>query len=196
MKTEKIKSNKGNFISDLYLISPNIFRDSRGYFYESWNKNLFNKAIGREINFVQDNQSSSSKGVIRGLHYQINPYPQGKLVRCIKGQIFDVVIDLRESSETFSEWAGIYLNDENKNQLWVPEGFAHGFLTISSIAEVMYKTTNFWEKDLERCIKWNDKKLGIKWPINNLHIQDPLISIKDKCGSSFEEAVMNYEIFK
>ena len=196
MKTEKILSNKGYLIQDLFLISPNLFHDSRGYFYESWNKKLFNKAIGREIDFVQDNQSSSLQGVLRGLHYQINPYPQGKLVQCLKGEIFDVAVDLRESSKTFTQWAGIYLNEKNKKQLWIPEGFAHGFLTMSSLAEVSYKTTNFWEKDLERCINWNDKKLGISWPLNNLSLKYPLISIKDKNGSNFEEAIMKLEIFK
>ena len=196
MKTEKILSNKGYLIQDLFLISPNLFHDSRGYFYESWNKKLFNKAIGREIDFVQDNQSSSLQGVLRGLHYQINPYPQGKLVQCLKGEIFDVAVDLRESSKTFTQWAGIYLNEKNKKQLWIPEGFAHGFLTMSSLAEVSYKTTNFWEKDLERCINWNDKKIGISWPLNNLSLKYPLISIKDKNGSNFEEAIMKLEIFK
>ena len=192
MKTEKIKSHKGNIISDLFLISPKIFQDSRGYFFESWNKNLFNKAIGKKIDFAQDNQSSSSRGVLRGLHYQINPYPQGKLVRCLKGEIFDVAIDLRESSKTFGEWAGVYLNEENKKQIWIPEGFAHGFLTMSSIAEVAYKTTNFWEKNLEKCIKWNDKILAIKWPINDINLKYPQISIKDENGSNFEEAIMNF----
>jgi dTDP-4-dehydrorhamnose 3,5-epimerase len=192
MKTERIKSHKGNFISDLFLISPKIFQDSRGYFYESWNKNLFNKAIGKKIDFVQDNQSSSSRGVLRGLHYQINPYPQGKLVRCLKGEIYDVAIDLRESSKTFGEWAGVYLNEKNKKQIWIPEGFAHGFLTMSRIAEVAYKTTNFWKKNLEKCIKWNDKILGIKWPINDINLKYPQISIKDENGSNFEEAIINF----
>ena len=192
MKPEKIKSHKGNLISDLCLIYPNIFRDSRGYFYESWNKNLFNKAIGKKIDFVQDNQSSSSRGVLRGLHYQINPYPQGKLVRCLKGEIYDVAVDLRESSKTFGEWAGVYLNEKNKQQIWIPEGFAHGFLTMSRIAEVAYKTTNFWEKNLEKCIKWNDKILGIKWPINDINLKYPQISIKDENGSNFEEAIINF----
>ena len=196
MKIENIKSNKDNLISDLFLISPEIFHDSRGYFYESWNKDIFNKAIGKEINFMQDNQSSSLKGVLRGLHYQINPYPQGKLIRCLKGEIFDVAIDLRKSSNTFCEWTGIFLNEENKKQLWIPEGFAHGFLTISSKADVLYKTNNFWNKDHERCIKWNDKKLGIKWPLNNINMINPTISIKDENGASLDEAISNFEIFK
>jgi len=196
MKIENIKSNKDNLISDLFLISPEIFHDSRGYFYESWNKDIFNKTIGKEINFMQDNQSSSLKGVLRGLHYQINPYPQGKLIRCLKGEIFDVAIDLRKSSNTFCEWTGIFLNEENKKQLWIPEGFAHGFLTISSKADVLYKTNNFWNKDHERCIKWNDKKLGIKWPLNNINMINPTISIKDENGASLDEAISNFEIFK
>ena len=196
MKTENIISNKGNLISDLYLVFPKIFEDSRGHFYESWNKNLFNKSINREINFVQDNQSSSLKGVIRGLHYQINPYPQGKLVRCLKGKIYDVAIDLRKSSKTFGEWAGVYLSEENKKQIWIPEGFAHGFLAMSSPSNVLYKTNNFWEKDLERCIKWNDEKIGIEWPLKNMNLSYPLISNKDENALTFEQAIMKSEIFK
>ena len=196
MKSKNIKSNRGKLISDLFLISPNIFHDSRGHFYESWNKNIFNDAIGKEIDFMQDNQSSSLKGVIRGLHYQINPYPQGKLIKCLKGEIFDVAVDLRQSSNTFCEWAGILLNEENKKQLWIPEGFAHGFLTMSNTADVLYKTNNFWNKDHERCIKWDDNKLGIEWPLNNIKLQYPIISIKDKKGASLEEAISNSEIFK
>ena len=196
MKSENIKSNKGNLISDLFLISPEIFHDARGHFYESWNKDIFNESIGREIDFIQDNQSSSQKGVLRGLHYQINPYPQGKLIRCLKGEIFDVAIDLRQSSNTFCEWTGIFLSEKNKKQFWIPEGFAHGFLTISSTADVLYKANNFWDKDLERCIKWNDNKLGIKWPLNNINPPYPIISIKDEKGSSLDEAISNTEIFK
>ena len=196
MKSENIKSNKGNLISDLFLISPEIFHDARGHFYESWNKDIFNETIGREIDFMQDNQSSSQKGVLRGLHYQINPYPQGKLIRCLKGEIFDVAIDLRKTSNTFCEWAGIFLNEKNKKQVWIPEGFAHGFLTISSTANVLYKANNFWNKDLERCIKWNDNKLGIKWPLNNINPSYPTISIKDEKGASLDEAISNTEIFK
>ena len=196
MKSETIKSNKGNLISDLFLIVPEIFHDERGHFYESWNKDIFNEAIGREIDFMQDNESSSKKGVLRGLHYQINPYPQGKLIRCLKGEIFDVAIDLRQSSNTFCEWAGIFLNEKNKKQVWIPEGFAHGFLTISSTADVLYKANNFWDKDLERCIKWNDNKLGIKWPLNNINHPYPTISIKDEKGASLDEAISNSEIFK
>ena len=196
MKFENIKSIKGNLISDLFLISPEIFHDARGHFYESWNKAIFNEAIGREIDFMQDNQSSSQKGVLRGLHYQINPYPQGKLIKCLKGEIFDVAVDLRKSSNTFCEWAGILLNEENKKQLWIPEGFAHGFLTMSNTADVLYKTNNFWNKDHERCIKWDDKNLGIQWPLNNINLQYPIVSTKDKNGASLDEAISNFEIFK
>ena len=196
MKSENIKSNKGNIISDLLLISPNIFHDSRGHFYESWNKNIFDNVIGKGIDFMQDNQSSSLKGVLRGLHYQINPYPQGKLIKCLKGEIFDVAVDLRKSSNTFCEWTGIFLNEENKKQLWIPEGFAHGFLTMSNTADVLYKTNNFWNKDHERCIKWDDKNLGIQWPLNNINLQYPIVSTKDKNGASLDEAISNFEIFK
>ena len=196
MRTDNIKSNKGNLISDLFLITPKIFQDARGHFYESWNKNLFNNSIGREIDFVQDNQSSSYKGVIRGLHYQINPYPQGKLVKCLKGEIFDVAIDLRQSSKTFCEWTGVYLSEDNKKQIWIPEGFAHGFLAISKVADVLYKTNNFWKKDFERCIKWNDKKIGIEWPLNKINLSRPLISLKDENALTLEEAYSKSEIFK
>lgn len=195
MRIEKIKSNQGNLISDLYLISPKIFQDARGHFYESWNKSLFNKTTDREINFVQDNQSSSFQGVIRGLHYQINPYPQGKLVSCVKGEIYDIALDLRKSSKTFGEWAGVYLSEENKKQIWIPEGFAHGFLAMSSVANVLYKTNNFWEKDFERSIKWDDKKVGIEWPLHKMDLSYPLISYKDQNAPTFEEAIRNSDIF-
>ena len=192
---EKILSNKGNLISDLYLFTPKIFEDARGCFYESWNKNIFNNIIGKEIEFVQDNQSISSLGVLRGLHYQINPFPQGKLVRSINGEIFDVAVDLRKNSKTFGEWAAVILNDQNKKQFWIPEGFAHGFLTLTNNTIVLYKATNFWEKDHERSILWNDKKLSIDWPFNKINFEHPNLTIKDKNALGFEEAILNSEIF-
>ena len=195
MEFDKVKSNRGKVINDLLLCIPNAFSDSRGVFYESWNKNIFDKVLGKNINFVQDNQSSSVKGVLRGLHYQLDPYPQGKLVRCIKGEIFDIAVDLRKKSVTFGEWSGVYLNDSNKKQFWIPEGFAHGFLTMSSSAIVLYKTTNYWEKDLERSILWNDQSIGIDWPISFLNKKNPLLSKKDTMALEFETIIRKSEVF-
>jgi dTDP-4-dehydrorhamnose 3,5-epimerase len=194
MNQQFIKSNKGNYITDLYLTTPDIFKDERGYFYESWNKKKFQEMIGKQADFVQDNKSFSKKGVLRGLHYQLNPLPQGKLVSCLKGQIYDVAVDLRKDSKTFSEWVGVFLDENNKKQFWVPEGFAHGFLTISESAEVSYKTTNFWDKNLERCIKWDDKKLAINWPLKILNLSRPFLSNKDNNAISFEKALNNCEV--
>ena len=195
MEFDKVKSNRGKVINDLLLCIPKTFSDSRGVFYESWNKNISDKVLGKNINFVQDNQSSSVKGVLRGLHYQLDPYPQGKLVRCIKGEIFDIAVDLRKKSVTFGEWSGVYLNDSNKKQFWIPEGFAHGFLTMSSSAIVLYKTTNYWEKDLERSILWNDQSIGIDWPISFLNKKNPLLSKKDTMALEFETIIRKSEVF-
>ncbi len=195
MEFDKVKSNRGKVINDLLLCIPNAFSDSRGVFFESWNKNIFDKVVGKNINFVQDNQSSSVKGVLRGLHYQLDPYPQGKLVRCINGEIFDVAVDLRKKSATFGEWSGVYLNDSNKKQFWIPEGFAHGFLTMSSSAIVLYKTTNYWEKDLERSILWNDQSIGIDWPLSFLNKKNPLLSKKDTMALDFETIIRKSEVF-
>ena len=186
MKTEQIKSKNGIEFKGLFLISPQIFNDYRGSFYESWNKSVFNKKINSEVNFVQDNHSSSIKGVLRGLHYQTKPFPQGKLVRCISGKIFDVAVDLRNNSKTFGNWFGVELSSKNKKQLWIPEGFAHGFLTISNSAEVLYKTTHYWNKDCEKSIRWDDKTLDIKWPLYKVNREFPLISIKDEEAKNFE----------
>lgn len=195
MEFDKVKSNRGKVINDLLLCIPNAFSDSRGVFYESWNKNIFDKVVGKNINFVQDNQSSSVKGVLRGLHYQLDPYPQGKLVRCINGEIFDIAVDIRKKSATFGEWSGVYLNDSNKKQFWIPEGFAHGFLTMSSSAVVLYKTTNYWEKDLERSILWNDQSIGIDWPLSFLNKKNPLLSKKDTMALDFETIIRKSEVF-
>jgi len=195
MNIEVIYSNKGNAISGLQIFQPKVFGDRRGSFYESWNKDVFNRLIGREINFLQDNHSNSNKGVIRGLHYQLDPMAQGKLIRCVLGEIFDVAIDLRKNSTTFGEWASINLSEENEKQFWIPEGFAHGFLTLSKTAKVLYKTTNYWEKDLERIINWNDLKLSIDWPLKSINYPSPQLSIKDQNGISFDEAINNSEIF-
>ena len=177
MKTKKIKSNKGNYIDGVLLITPKVFEDQRGFFYESWNKKEFNEIT--KTNFLQDNHSRSYMGVLRGLHYQLNPYAQGKLVRCSLGNIFDVAVDLRINSKTYKEWVGIELNEINKYQLWIPRGFAHGFLTLSRIAEVQYKTTEYWFKDSEKTIVWNDPDLKIIWPMEKLNGVKPKLSNKD-----------------
>ena len=194
MNIEETKSNKGNSISDLFVLEPKVFSDARGCFYESWNGKEFNKLIGKKINFQQDNHSISIKGVLRGIHYQLNPMPQGKLVRCTHGEIFDVAIDIRKESKTFGEWSSVILSEKNNKQFWIPEGFAHGFLTLSKRAEVLYKATNFWNKDLERTINWNDKELAIEWPIKSINFNYPLLSGKDNNGISFEEAIKNSEL--
>jgi len=170
-------------IPDVLLIEPDVFSDERGFFFESFNQSVFEKAIHRNIHFVQDNHSKSMKGVLRGLHYQIPPHAQGKLVRVIQGEVFDVAVDLRQSSPTFGKWVGETLSEKNKKQLWIPEGFAHGFLTLSDTAEFLYKTTDFYFKDHERAIYWDDETLNIKWPITN-----PSLSNKDINATFFNKA--------
>jgi dTDP-4-dehydrorhamnose 3,5-epimerase len=165
------------------LITPRLFGDDRGFFYESWNQRSFAQALGlpqgQAPAFVQDNHSRSAKGVLRGLHYQLPPHPQGKLVRCIVGEIFDVAVDIRRSAPTFGQWVGASLSAENHQQLWVPEGFAHGFLTLSGHAEVLYKTTDFWSKECERSIRWDDPQLKVAWPLQQLEGIEPLLALKD-----------------
>ncbi len=192
MKIQQIKSEKGIEVKGPLLITPKLFKDQRGSFYESWNKSVFDKTINSKVNFVQDNHSESIRGVLRGLHYQTNPCPQGKLVRCITGEIFDVAVDLRKNSKTFGKWFGVELSGENKKQFWIPEGFAHGFLTISNIAEVLYKTTDYWNKDCEKSIRWNDKILDINWPLNKLNKKSPILSKKDEEANSFKESFDNF----
>ena len=170
-------------IPDVLLIEPQVFGDDRGFFYESFNQNKFEESIGKKINFLQDNHSKSIKGVLRGLHYQLTPKAQGKLVRVIQGEVFDVAVDLRQSSSTFGQWVGEMLSGDNKKQLWIPEGFAHGFLTLSDTAEFLYKTTDFYSKDHEEAIQWNDKTIGIDWPM-----QEVSLSSKDSAAVSFKEA--------
>lgn len=168
-------------IPEVVLLEPTIFADNRGFFFESFNQRKFEAAIGQSINFVQDNHSYSSKDVIRGLHYQLNQ-PQGKLVRVISGTIFDVAVDLRKSSPTFGQWVAEELSSINKKQLWVPAGFAHGFVVLSKEAEVLYKTTDYWKSEDERCIRWDSA--SVLWP----KIANPSLSAKDLQGSAFEEA--------
>lgn len=170
-------------ISDVVLIKPKVFSDDRGFFFESFNQARFEEAIGLPIQFVQDNHSRSIKHVLRGLHYQIQQ-PQGKLVRVIQGEVFDVAVDLRKSSKTFGKWVSEILSAENKHQLWIPEGFAHGFVVLSETAEFLYKTTSYYAPAFERCIVWNDPTLQIKWPED---IQ-PILSAKDAQGIAFPRA--------
>ena len=171
------------FIPDVILIEPKVFGDDRGFFLESFNQVQFEAAIGKKINFVQDNHSRSAKGVLRGLHYQIQQ-PQGKLVRIVAGEVFDVAVDIRKSSPTFGKWVGEILSADNKKQMWVPEGFAHGFVVLSETAEFLYKTTDYYAPIFERCIVWNDVSLAIEWPIQT----EPVLSDKDAQGATLKTA--------
>lgn len=163
-------------IPDVKLIEPEVFEDERGFFYESFNQQKFNEAIGENISFVQDNHSKSSKGVLRGLHFQEAPFAQGKLVRVVAGEVFDVAVDIRKNSLTYGQWVSDILSAENKKQLWIPEGFAHGFLTLSDKAEFLYKTTDFYNKESERSIHWKRNDFDIKWPNQETYY----LSEKDK----------------
>lgn len=171
-------------IPDILLIEPKVFGDERGFFFESFNADAFNAAVGHTVTFVQDNHSKSVKNVLRGLHYQLAPKAQGKLVRVTQGEVFDVAVDIRPSSPTFGKWVGEVLSAENKKQVWIPEGFAHGFLTLSDTAEFLYKTTNFYAPELERSIIWNDSNIGIHWPIDKNGT--PTLSDKDKLAKPFK----------
>ena len=162
-------------IPDVKLIEPDVFEDERGFFYESFNQQKFIEAIGQDITFVQDNHSKSSRGVLRGLHYQDAPFAQGKLVRVIAGEVFDVAVDIRKESPTYGQWVSEILSAENKKQLWIPEGFAHGFLTLSNEAEFLYKTTDFYKKECEKNIHWQKNEFSIKWP----KIKNVILSNKD-----------------
>jgi dTDP-4-dehydrorhamnose 3,5-epimerase len=170
MKVERLK------IPEVLLITPQVFGDDRGFFFESFNKKLFEEATGVKREFVQDNHSKSQRGVLRGLHYQVPPKAQGKLVRVVQGEVFDVVVDIRKSSPTFGQWAGATLSAESRQQLWIPEGFAHGFLTLSDTAEFLYKATDYYAPQCERCIVWNDLDVNIEWPLRS----EPTLSTKDQ----------------
>jgi len=171
-------------IAEVKIIQPALFEDARGFFCESYNQKAFDAAVGREVRFVQDNHSRSARGVLRGLHYQLPPHAQGKLVRVLRGEVFDVAVDVRRSSATFGQWVGVHLSAENRRQLWIPEGFAHGFLVISEFADYMYKTTDYWFKGLERSIAWDDPDLAIVWPGGAM----PRLSGKDRRGQAFSTA--------
>src|SRR5688572_28551823 len=169
-------------IPDVKIFEPKSFGDERGFFFESFNQKLFEEATGLKRDFVQDNHSKSSKGVLRGLHYQLPPMAQGKLVRVVQGEVFDVAIDIRKSSPTFGQWVGVHLSGENKRQLWIPEGFAHGFLTLSETAEFLYKTTNYYSPKDQGAIIWNDSDLAIIWP----DAGEVVVSGKDQLAPAFK----------
>lgn len=173
-------------IPDVKIFEPAVFGDARGFFFESFNQRKFDDAVGRKVDFVQDNHSRSTRGVLRGLHYQLPPHAQGKLVRVVSGEVYDVAVDIRRSSPTFGKWVGVTLSAENKRQLWIPEGFAHAFMVLSDTADFLYKTTDFWAKDAECSIIWSDPQLAIDWPRDI----SPVLSDKDAQAHSFAEAEM------
>lgn len=172
-------------IDGVLILEPRVFRDERGFFMESFNQEIFDKAVGRHVDFVQDNQSRSAKGVLRGLHYQLPPHAQGKLVRVTSGRVFDVAVDLRRSSRTFGCWVGVELSGENNRQLWIPEGMAHGFLVISDSADFLYKTTAYYAPNYERTIIWSDAEIGIVWPSLDT---PPTLSAKDSAAVTLSQA--------
>ncbi|HFL4410096.1 TPA: dTDP-4-dehydrorhamnose 3,5-epimerase [Escherichia coli] len=174
-------------IPDVLIFEPKVFGDERGFFMESFNQKVFEEAVGRKVEFVQDNHSKSSKGVLRGLHYQLEPYAQGKLIRCVVGEVFDVAVDIRKSSPTFGKWVGVNLSAENKRQLWIPEGFAHGFLVLSETAEFLYKTTNYYHPEAEGSLLWNDDDININWPSSF----DIILSKKDENAPRFNRIIGN-----
>lgn len=171
-------------IPDLILFTPRVFGDARGFFFESFNERVFSEAVDQTFTFVQDNHSRSSKGVLRGLHYQLAPRTQGKLVRVVQGEVFDVAVDIRKGSPTFGQWVGVHLSADNKQQLWIPPGFAHGFVTLSDTAEFLYKTTDFYAPECEQAIAWNDPTLAIDWQFDG----EPLVSAKDAAAPNFVDA--------
>ncbi|MBF0257177.1 MAG: dTDP-4-dehydrorhamnose 3,5-epimerase [Gammaproteobacteria bacterium] len=170
-------------IPEVKIIEPRVFGDERGFFFESFNRRQFEQAIGIEANFVQDNHSRSAQHVLRGLHYQIQQ-PQGKLVRVVSGRVFDVAVDIRQGSPSFGQWVGVELSAENHRQFWVPPGFAHGFVVLSETADFLYKTTDYYAPEYERCIRWNDPQIGIHWPLQ----AEPQLSAKDQQGLSLAQA--------
>lgn len=172
-------------IPDVLLIEPKVFGDDRGFFYESFNQRAFAEATGLDLCFVQDNHSKSARNVLRGLHYQLPPRAQGKLVRVVAGEVFDVAVDIRRDSPTFGRWVGEVLSAENKRQLWIPPGFAHGFVVLSESAEFLYKTTDYWAPEYERGIAWNDPVLAIEWPLKS----PPLLAPKDAAATPFSSGV-------
>ena len=170
-------------IADILILEPRVFGDDRGFFLESYNRSVFREVTDCESDFVQDNHSKSARNVLRGMHYQVAPRAQGKLVRVVQGAVFDVAVDIRKDSPTFGHWVGEILSAENRKQMWIPPGFAHGFLTLSDTAEFLYKTTDYYAPDHERCIAWNDPDIGIVWPLS---FGEPILSGKDRHGKSLK----------
>ena len=196
MEYLNVSSNKGNLINGPLIIKPKVFLDNRGYFFESWNHSEFNKIISRQVNFVQDNHSESKYGVIRGLHYQLRPKAQAKLVRCSKGEIFDVLVDIRKDSRTYGEWSSVILNEKNKLQFWIPEGFIHGFMSLKDFSEVQYKTNEYWDKEHERSLYWKDSDLNINWPLANSNEENKIIiNDKDSIAPNLKEIEKNGDLF-
>jgi dTDP-4-dehydrorhamnose 3,5-epimerase len=173
-------------IPDVLLLQPKVFGDARGFFYESFNARDFQSVTGLDVEFMQDNHSKSASGVLRGLHYQIN-HAQGKLVRVVQGEVFDVAVDIRKNSDTFGQWVGTHLSADNAHQLWIPHGFAHGFLVLSESAEFLYKTTDYWYPEHERCLRWNDASIGIEWPLPP-GVSTPLLAAKDAAAALLKDA--------
>lgn len=192
MWAEALRSSSGQCLKGALLLQPQVFEDGRGCLYETWNQQRWQQVLRawgqRPTAFVQDNQSCSHRGVLRGLHWQAAPHAQAKLVRCVVGEIFDVAVDLRPASATFGQWGAVRLSGVNRLQLWIPEGFAHGFLCLTEVAEVVYKTTTFWEPQSERAIRWDDPALGIAWPLLQVGGQAPLLSAKDAQAMTLAEA--------
>lgn len=195
MIKESIKDQYQQIISGVFTLEPQIFEDERGLFFESWNEKNFAEYTKKDISFVQDNYSLSKKGVIRGLHFQLPPYSQGKLIRVLNGEIFDVFVDLRKDSKTFKNWGGVILNNINRKQLWIPHGFAHGFLSLKDDTEVSYKVDNYWDKKSERTLFWNDQDINIRWPNEIKMINNLIISDKDLNGSFLSEFLKKGEVF-
>ena len=205
MQVEQLVSTRsGGLVQGPLLLKPRVFGDDRGFFFESWNQRAFvaalveggwSEADAKQVEFRQDNHSCSSRGVLRGLHYQLEPEPQGKLVRCTVGAIFDVAVDLRRSSDTFGHWVAAELTAENHQQLWVPVGFGHGFLTLSDQAEVLYKASGFWNRDCERSLGWDDPQLAIDWPLESAGVKKPLLAQKDAAAPSLSVAESMGDLF-
>jgi dTDP-4-dehydrorhamnose 3,5-epimerase len=200
MRAERLHSPQGQSLAGPLLLTPRVFGDARGFFFESWNQRLFAELLEADgqptpAAFVQDNHSRSSQGVLRGLHYQLEPHAQGKLVRCVVGEIFDVAVDLRRGSATFGQWCGARLSAANQQQLWVPAGFAHGFLSLTDPVEVLYKTTDFWTPTCERALRWDDPELAIAWPLELLPEACPQLAAKDAEAPSFAAAVASGALF-
>lgn len=204
MRVERLQTPNGDDLAGPLLITPQVFGDGRGFFFESWNERRFRDALieagapaeeAKALRFRQDNHSSSSKGVLRGLHYQLPPEPQGKLVRCSVGAIFDVAVDLRAHSPTYGQWVAAELSAANQQQLWVPVGFAHGFLTLSDQAEVQYKASGFWNRQCERSLCWADPSLNVAWPLERIGVSTPLLADKDAAAPGLAELAAAGEVF-